>query len=61
MIPGESGSTAFMTLQTITGSDYFGPVHWMTSTDCGQSWTEPQPVPSLGRIQQSSGGEEGGL
>lgn len=51
--------TVFMTLQTISGSDYFGPVHWMTSTDLGKSWTEPEPVPSLGRVQQANGVEEG--
>src|SRR5262245_14202047 len=41
MVPGTGGTTAFMTLQTITGSDYFGPVHWMTSRDLGKTWTEP--------------------
>jgi len=48
-----------MTLQTIMGSDYFGPVHWMTSTDFGKTWTEPQPVPALGRVALSNGVEEG--
>ncbi len=61
MIPGASGPTAFMTLQTISGSDYFGPVHWMTSPDLGHTWTEPQPVPSLGRVMlpTTTGTEEG--
>ena len=59
MIPGPSGPTAFMTLQTIAGSDYFGPVHWMTSADLGRTWTEPLPVPSLGRVKQPDGSEEG--
>jgi hypothetical protein len=58
MVPSKSGPLAFMTLQTITGSDYFGPVHWMSSSDLGQTWTEPQPVPSLGRVK-SDGVEEG--
>lgn len=49
----------FMTLQTIAGSDYFGPVHWMTSADQGRTWTEPQPVPPLGRVPQANGSEEG--
>jgi len=53
------GGTVFMTLQTITGSDYFGPVHWMTSGDLGRTWTEPQPVPPLGRVKQPDGAEEG--
>ncbi len=59
MIPAAGGATAFMTLQTISGSDYFGPVHWMTSADLGQTWTEPQPVPPLGRVPQPGGAEEG--
>jgi len=59
MVRGADGTTAFMTLQTIAGSDYFGPVHWMTSLDLGKTWTEPQPVPPLGRVAQSDGAEEG--
>ena len=59
MVPGPSGAMAFMTLQTISGSDYYGPVHWMTSNDYGNSWTEPQPVPPLGRVPQARGAEEG--
>jgi hypothetical protein len=59
MVPGESGPRAFMTLQTIAGSDYFGPVHWMTSDDFGRTWTEPTPVPALGRVRQPNGVEEG--
>ncbi|MEQ1861989.1 MAG: exo-alpha-sialidase [Chthoniobacteraceae bacterium] len=59
MVPGVSGATAFMTLQHIAGSDYFGPVHWMTSTDLGRTWTKPQPVPALGRVKQPDGVEEG--
>lgn len=50
MLPGRDHSpTALMTMQSITGSDYFGPVHWVTSDDLGETWTEPQPVTSLGR------------
>ena len=59
MVPGASGPVAFMTLQTISGSDYFGPVHWMTSHDLGRTWTEPQPVTALGWVKQPSGAEEG--
>ena len=59
MVPGTNGFTAFMTLQTIAGSDYFGPVHWMTSADQGKTWTDPQPVPALGRVKLPSGAEEG--
>ncbi len=59
MIPGEDGPTAFMTLQTIGGSDYFGPVHWMESHDLGRTWSDPKPVPPLGRVPQTDGAEEG--
>jgi hypothetical protein len=59
MIPGDDGPVAFMTLQTIGGSDYFGPVHWMTSRDLGHTWTDPQPVPPLGRVPHPQHGEEG--
>ena len=59
MVPGASGATAFMTLQVISGSDYFGPVHCMTSANLGLTWTNPQPVPPLGRVKQSDGSEEG--
>src|SRR5262245_17025416 len=59
MVRGEKGPTAFMTLQTIGGSDYFGPVHWMTSADLGKTWTKPEPVPALGRVPLANGSEEG--
>jgi Domain of Unknown Function (DUF1080) len=59
IVPSATGSMVFMTLQTITGSDYFGPVQWMSSLDSGQTWTEPQPVLALGRRPHPDGGEEG--
>ncbi|MCP5520443.1 MAG: exo-alpha-sialidase [Verrucomicrobiales bacterium] len=59
MVPGPDGPTALMTLQVIGGSDYFGPVHWMTSRDLGRTWSAPQPVPPLGRVKQADGAEEG--
>lgn len=46
-----------MTLQHIKGSDYFGPVHWMTSDDLGRSWTEPVPAPPLGWEKVENGHE----
>ena len=58
MIPSGNGPEVFLTLQTIMGSDYFGPVHWMTTNDLGRTWTRPTPVPSLGRVPQA-GREEG--
>ncbi len=50
MIPGVAGgmSTALMTLQSIGGSDYFGPVHWSVSEDLGGTWSKPEPIPALG-------------
>jgi hypothetical protein len=59
LVPGEKGPVAFMTLQTIAGSDYFGPVHWMTSSDLGRTWKDPEPVPALGRVKREDGWEEG--
>ncbi len=51
MLPGKGEPpTALMTLQSITGSDYFGPVHWTESSDSGVSWREPQPIAALGRV-----------
>lgn len=50
MVPGaDGGARALMTLQPITGSDYFGPVHWSASEDLGRTWSDPVPIPSLGR------------
>ncbi|MEZ6091168.1 MAG: sialidase family protein [Pirellulaceae bacterium] len=50
MVPGDDGKPmVLMTLQAIGGSDYFGQVHWTTSSDLGQTWTQPQPIPALGR------------
>jgi len=50
-----------MTLQTIAGSDYFGPVHSMTTRDLGKTWTDPQPVPPLGRVQPGNNLTEEGV
>jgi arylsulfatase A len=50
VVPGESGQSIFMTLQEISGSDYFGPVQWTTTQDGGKTWSKLEPVPGLGRI-----------
>ncbi len=52
LVPGLAGepSSALMALQEITGSDYFGPVHWSESRDLGDSWTEPRRIEALDRI-----------
>lgn len=59
MIPGPEGPIALMTLQSIGGSDVFGPVHWTTSADLGRSWSDPEPIPGLGRIDLGDGWEMG--
>lgn len=59
LVPRPEGPLVFMTLQTIGGSDYFGPVHWMITANRGQTWTEPRPVPSLGRVPTETVWEEG--
>lgn len=51
VVPSQDGdSSVFMTLQEISGSDYFGPVHWVATSDGGDTWSEPEPIPALGRI-----------
>lgn len=59
VVPIANERMVLMTLQSISGSDYFGPVHWMTTRDQGRNWTDPQPVPALGRVPQPDGSEEG--
>ena len=50
MMPGLNGQPlALMNLQEIGGSDYFGQVHWSSSIDLGQTWTDPMPIGALGR------------
>ncbi len=53
------GKKAFMTLQEIKGSDFFGPVHWTTSDDLGKTWSPFTPAPPLGWVQLDTGGHEG--
>ncbi len=53
------GKKAFMTVQSIKGDDYFGPVHWTTSDDLGRTWAEFQPAPPLGWEPLAEGGNEG--
>ena len=51
IVPGEGQQRkVFMTLQPIGGSDYFGPVHWREADLAGATWTEPNPIPPLGRV-----------
>jgi len=53
------GGPVLMTCQSISGSDYFGPVHWSESTDLGLTWSEPRPIPGLGRRRLEDGFDEG--
>ncbi len=51
MVPDSSGDRKpFMCMQSIGGSDYFGPVHWSESDTSGKEWKDPSPIPPLGRI-----------
>jgi hypothetical protein len=57
-IPGDP-PRLLMTLQEITGSDYYWPVHWTESRDGGRTWSEPRPMPGMGRRTHPDGIEEG--
>jgi lysophospholipase L1-like esterase len=49
-MPDSNGKPiVFMNLQEIGGSDYFGQVHWTTSSDLGKSWSDPIPIEAFGR------------
>ncbi len=58
-IPHKSQPVIFMTLQSITGSDVFGHVHWTKSEDLGATWSTPEPIPGFGRTRHPDGMEEG--
>jgi hypothetical protein len=60
LIPAAAGAkdrtpTAVMLMAEIGGSDYFGPVQETVSQDLGRTWSEPQPVPGLGRTPLDDG------
>ncbi|NOX99884.1 MAG: exo-alpha-sialidase [Verrucomicrobia bacterium] len=53
MIPpvkGDKTPVAFMTLQEIAGSDFFGPVHSSQSLDLGKTWSDPNGIAPLARF-----------
>lgn len=58
-MPDSPAPLLLMAVQTISGSDVFGPVHWSISLDGGRSWSDPDPIPGLGRTLHSDGVEEG--
>lgn len=50
LVPVKEGKPfVLMTMQEISGSDYFGPVHWTRSDDRGRTWSDPAPIDALGR------------
>lgn len=54
LVPGADGKPfVLMTIQSIGGSDYFGPVMWTRSDDLGATWSEFAPIPALGRVPES--------
>lgn len=59
LIPDSKGPLALLTMQEITGSDYYGPVHWPVSRDQARTWSEPKPIPGLGRVPARDGLEVG--
>ncbi len=59
MIPAPKNPLAIMTTQKITGSDYYHAVHESVSSDLGKSWSEPKPIPGLGRRTVSDTIQEG--
>jgi hypothetical protein len=48
-----------MTVQTISGSDVYGPVHESLSKDLGRTWSAPAPIPGFGRRLHGDGIQEG--
>jgi hypothetical protein len=59
VVPDGNERKILMTLQTIGGSDVFGPVHWTLSSDLGRSWSDPAPIPGLDRRTVEGNLEEG--
>ncbi|MFO0946741.1 MAG: exo-alpha-sialidase, partial [Planctomycetota bacterium] len=49
VLPSGNGPTVLMTMQTIQGSDNFGPVHWTSTSDLGKTWSKPTPIPGFER------------
>jgi hypothetical protein len=58
VVPGKP-PVLLMTMQEITGSDVFHHVHWVESRDGGRAWSEPRPIPGMGRKRHPDGLEEG--
>jgi len=61
-IPGAGETSVLMTLQTISGSDNYGSVHWTITQDGGLHWSQPAPIASLERrpLQSEPGTDNAG-
>ena len=59
LVAAEPRPYVLMTLQRITGSDYFHPVHWAVTTDMGRTWSDPEPIAAFGRVAEADGVENG--
>ncbi|MCA9039283.1 MAG: exo-alpha-sialidase [Planctomycetaceae bacterium] len=59
VVPGREGNQVLMALQSISGSDVFGPVHWTLSNDAGKTWSKPELIPGLGRTDFDADHEVG--
>ena len=58
VVPSAKGAKLLMTLQEISGSDYYGPVKWRESADLGKTWSPMLDVPGWGRRKLDDGVEE---
>jgi hypothetical protein len=58
-VPDAKGPYVLMTLQSISGSDNFGPVHWTTTKDGGVTWAKPEPIAGFERRAIEPEWEEG--
>lgn len=57
-VPSSKGEFLLMTVQTISGSDVYGPVHSSISADAGRTWSKREPIPGMGRRAHPDGIEE---
>ena len=53
------GGEMLMTLQSISGSDYYGPLHQSFSHDAGNTWSRPEPIPGFEWKTAAEGISEG--
>jgi hypothetical protein len=57
-LPHSKGAI-LMIVQTISGSDFFGPVQFSCSSNSGRNWQPSKFVPNMGPVPISNGVEEG--